>query len=332
MIKKIIKKVLPHQRNYYRDLFFRKVDEKKLANKLSDLGVCDGSLLYIQSSFGSLGYYPDGPKKFVKLLKEMIGEKGTIVMPSFPTNGSMEDYLQGHSKYDARHTPSRIGLLPELFRQLPGVRRSCHPTHPVAAIGYLADEIISNHENCTSPQGDGSPFDKLVQFNALILRIGTPAFPLCHRLQEIVKWPNLFLKDPKPVSCISDNGEDASVSTLIYRKKVPFVLFLPDQKNQSPVAINLIDFPTFSRMREESYKNDVKKTAVAPVLMGFREVLLRKRIFKQSEYNDCYIDSSKALEVMNFSVETARKLIDRFTNDYDLDNIKEKMESGEIEI
>src|SRR5881397_1311983 len=42
-------------------------------------------------------------------------------------------YVQKNPKFDLRRTPSKVGPLTEVFRPLPSVVRSLHPTHPVAA-------------------------------------------------------------------------------------------------------------------------------------------------------------------------------------------------------
>ena len=73
---------------------------------------------------------------------------------------------------DVLHTPTCIGKLTELFRNRPGVCRSLHPTHALAAYGAEASEFISGEESIGTPCGTGGTYYKLWQRNAQILLIG----------------------------------------------------------------------------------------------------------------------------------------------------------------
>jgi aminoglycoside N3'-acetyltransferase len=331
-LKRSLKTVLPHQKQHYKNMLLRRVNEKKLATHFEKLGIGQGSIVYIQSALGGLGYYPGGAHRLIRLLSDMVGDRGTIVMPSFPTGGAMEDHVAKRGVFDARNTRSNIGILPEVLRQVPGARRSCHPSHPVVALGYQADEIVADHELCLSPQGDGSPFDKLVQINALVLRIGTPAYPLCHRLQEIVQWPNLFWPEPATIECITDKGDTVSVSTLVYRKRVPFVFFLPGNDPAEPVATNIIDFPIISTPREDLLESDPEKQTALKLLTGYKHDLAQEGYFIETSYNDCVLDICQAEQSMKYGVDKASEMIGRFRDSYDFDAMTRGLKSGHLRI
>ena len=332
MLKKTLKRFMKHRSGYYRDRLFRRVNERKLEAALASVGVTSGSTLYIQSSFGSLGYYPNGMPRFIALLQRLVGPDGTIVMPCFPFDGSMEAYVASHPVFDARSAPSKIGKLPEVLRRTPGARRSCHPTHPVAALGAQADWLVDGHETCRTPQGDGSPFDKLVQCGALVLRINTPAYPICHRMQEIVDWPHLFTGDPVVLDCIDDRGREVAVETAVYTKKTPFVMFFPGADGETPVAANIIDFPVIHESREARYRADPDLSAVGDQLTGYREALASEGHRKRVVYNDCLIDAFPADRTMDVAVAAARPLLERFRDAYDLPTLKAGLESCAISI
>lgn len=331
-VKRIIKRYLPHQRRYYEDRLFRRVNERRLAQTLTDLGVADGRTVYVQSSFGSLGYYPNGPARFIRLLQRLLGPQGTIVAPSFPFGGAMEDYVADDPIFDVRRTAASIGLFPEVLRSVETSVRSCHPTHPVVALGKDADAIIEGHEHCLTPQGDRSPFDKLVQADALVLRINTPAYPLCHRLQEIIDWPNLFIPDTVKLRCVNADGLEVNVETAVYRKRVPFVMYMPEQDTDRPIPCNLIDFPLLFRTRE-------KVVAESETMSGALDPMCTARAsagdlcqFRSSVFNGCAFDSFSARDSMKWSVEHGRILIDRYRSSYDLAKIDEGLANGTIKI
>jgi aminoglycoside 3-N-acetyltransferase len=332
MIRRVIRRATKHQSRYYKDRVFRRVKEKKLAAVLETLGVAEGQILYIQSSFGSLGYYPNGINRFIELLKQMLGADGTIVMPCFPFGGSMQDYVAQRPTYDARHSQSKIGMLPEAVRVLPNARRSCHPTHPVVALGGEADWIIAGHENCDSPQGDNSPFDKLVRRNALVLRINTPAFPLCHRLQEIINWPNLFLDVPVKLDCIDDAGRERQVTTRVYRKKIPFVMYLPGTTEGGPVATNIIDFPLLFESREDEYAGKSNNPSALNLLLEYRRLFESDGTRRRAVYNGCPIDAFPADRTMTFAVSKAQEFIRQYRASYDLATMTEAMEAGRLSV
>ncbi len=332
MIKKFIKRFAQHRRRYYEDFIFRRVNERKLSGVLENLGVTGGRTLYVQASFGSLGYYSDGAQRFIRLLSELVGRDGTLVMPSFPFGGAMEDFVREDPLFDARHSPSRTGILAEVMRQWPGARRSCHPSHPVVALGSRAAEIVADHYRCTSPQGDGSPFDKLVQSGALVLRINTPAFPLCHRLQEIVEWPNLFLPQPAVLLCRDDEGRERRVTTRVYRKKIPFVMYLPNHNNQAAIAANIIDFPILFASRDDSIRAHHSMSDALESLVAFRAEFAVEHPLYTGRYNNCVFDSFYAHNAMAFAVARAPALLDHYHDYYELDRVTKGLASGEIEI
>lgn len=332
MLKKAIKRIAKHRSSYYKDRLFRRVREPRLEAALESVGVGPGVTLYLQSSFGSLGYYPNGMPRFIALLQRMVGPSGTIVMPCFPFGGSMEDYAASRPVYDARTSPSKIGMLPEVLRLTPGARRSCHPTHPVAALGAQADWIVEGHEHCGTPQGDGSPFDKLVQCGALVVRINTPAYPICHRLQEIVDWPHLFVDALAVFDCIDDSGNALRVETKIYRKRVPFVMFHPGADANTPVACNIIDFPVIWESRERRYESDPDRHAALEHLLGYRRILEAGGSRRRTVFNGCPIDTFPADRTMDLAVSEAGPLIERFRDAYDLERLAAGLENGEIAI
>ncbi len=62
-----------------------------------------------------------------------------------------------------------------MFRRSPGVVRSIHPTHSVAAWGAQAEAIIAGHERAATPCGRRTPYGKLLEYDGKILLAGAPA-------------------------------------------------------------------------------------------------------------------------------------------------------------
>ena len=65
-----------------------------------------------------------------------------------------------------------MGVVAEEFRKMPGVIRSFHPRHPVAAKGPMAKELLKDHEKASGPCSEGTPFFRHAKSGGQILLIG----------------------------------------------------------------------------------------------------------------------------------------------------------------
>jgi len=124
-----------------------------LVRDLRGLGVEPGDILFIHSSFKSLGTVEGGAGTVVGALEDVLGPEGLVLMPSFN--------LVGHEKrtetWDIETTPSTVGWLTEFFRRMPGTYRSDHYSHSVAARGRNARSFVADH---LRQEGYRSPWDR----------------------------------------------------------------------------------------------------------------------------------------------------------------------------
>jgi aminoglycoside 3-N-acetyltransferase len=129
------------------------VTREWLKRDITALGVKPKMLLMVHTSLSQLGWVLGGPVTVVHALCDAVGEDGTIVTPTFSSgNGEpscwrnppvpeswWKTIREEMPPYDPRTTPTReMGAVPEYFRNLPGVRRSSHPSASWAALGPLA--------------------------------------------------------------------------------------------------------------------------------------------------------------------------------------------------
>src|SRR5262249_52641015 len=120
-----------------------------IAADLRALGVRRGGILLAHSSLSALGYVVGGPRTVIRALREAIGPKGTLVLPTH----TWEWMETGCRTFDVNATRACVGAIPEALRAMPGAVRSLHPTHSVAAIGPRARPLIDGHELCATPCG-----------------------------------------------------------------------------------------------------------------------------------------------------------------------------------
>jgi aminoglycoside 3-N-acetyltransferase len=146
------------------------VSTDELFDDLTRLGLEQGDQIMVHASLSRVGWIQGGPGALIDILQRIVGGEGLLLMPTF--NHGAPFSKRGNGFYDPLHTPSSSGLLSEEFWRLPQVFRSMSPTHPVAAWGAGAEELVSGHE-ATSTMGPGSPIAKLCERGGKLLHLGT---------------------------------------------------------------------------------------------------------------------------------------------------------------
>ena len=135
-----------------------------VAEQLRTLGVREGGVLVVHTSFRAVRPVEGGPLGLIAALRDALGPEGTLVLPS----GSGND----DEPFDPRTTPVRedLGILAELFWRQPGVLRS-NQFDGFAAIGPRAAEIVSA-PLMLPPSAPGSPISVVHELDGQVLLLG----------------------------------------------------------------------------------------------------------------------------------------------------------------
>ena len=136
---------------------------EQLAEQLRDLGVRQGGVLLVHTSFRAVGPVDGGPTALIDALHDALGPEGTLIMPTM---------TDGASPFDPAATPTwQMGITAELFWRRPGVRRSGHPGGSFAAAGPRAEAICAP-QPLTPPHGPDSPVGRVHDLDGQVLLLG----------------------------------------------------------------------------------------------------------------------------------------------------------------
>jgi aminoglycoside N3'-acetyltransferase len=125
-------------------------------------------IMCVRSSLSSCGHFTAGAKGVLNVLSEFCG---ALCLPThtycYPDSPDAPGPL-----FNAATTPFVVGHLTEVFRKQPGVLRSIHATHSLAASGRLAEELCANHYRYDTLCGAGTPYSRIVEKQATVLMFG----------------------------------------------------------------------------------------------------------------------------------------------------------------
>jgi len=178
------------------------VSKKDIKTGLRALGLKKGDNVGVHSSLSSFGFVERGADAVIDALLEVVGDEGTIVMPTYSTNRieverTPEEIVMGVTwkfkilPFDPKEIPCWTGIIPETFRKRKDALRSLHPTHSIAVIGAKAKEIAEAGKELSALGG----WRKLLELNGYILLIGV-GLDRCssmHLAEERFKLPKNIL-------------------------------------------------------------------------------------------------------------------------------------------
>lgn len=196
-----------------------------IVTNMRTLGIKRGDTILMHSALSSMGKVEGGAKTVIRAFCDLLGEEGTLVMST----------LTGWTKpFDADTTPSAVGIISEEFRKMPGVKRSLHPVHSVAAYGKYADEITKDHDKCETGCGEGTPYLKLRNYDAKVMLLGVDMDrnTVMHSLEEAIDAKYLRTLDIPAPTYIHNHQE----KTFTLKKFPPghrdFLCFTPELRKR----------------------------------------------------------------------------------------------------
>jgi aminoglycoside 3-N-acetyltransferase len=157
-----------------------------LRSDLLALGLRSGMTVLVHSSLSALGWVSGGPVAVILALEMVLGDGGTLIMPTHSTDLSDPAHWQNPPvpqawweviretmpAYDPDLSHTRgMGIIPETFRKQRGVIRSSHPLDSFAARGAAAHFICADH-SLDYGLGERSPLARLYESEGWVLLLG----------------------------------------------------------------------------------------------------------------------------------------------------------------
>ena len=148
-----------------------------LKHDLAAMGLTGNETILIHSSMKSIGPVEDGADTVLDAWMEFFAE-GLLLLPTH----TWRFINEANRGCDVRRSPCCVGILPELFRQRPGVVRSLHPTHSMAAHGKV-----------------------------LLLGVTHARNTFIHSVEEVLNVPNRLTDKPLQMTVVDEAGAQHTV-------------------------------------------------------------------------------------------------------------------------
>jgi aminoglycoside 3-N-acetyltransferase len=196
-----------------------------LLGALRRVGIAEGDVVLVHSAIDRFGAFQGTAADILATLRRAVSNAGTLLMPTIPFTGTAVDFVRSGHVFDVQRTPSRVGLLTELFRRSDGVTRSLHPTHSVAAWGVHAIELIEGHLQSDTPCGPQTPYGRLIDRRGkiVLLGVGIDTFTFFHAIEARLEGQmpfSPFTREVFEAKCRTADGLEVVARTRLFEPSV----------------------------------------------------------------------------------------------------------------
>lgn len=193
-------------------------DIKKILTE--QFGIKKNDKIFVTSSFGNLNA-DFSPQELINLLMEIVGKDGIIVMPYYPPMNSTE-WARQNNTFDMDFTKSGMGILTNVFSQMPNVIKSTHPTKALCIWGKNAESIASHHEFSTTPYYKDSPYSYFYGDDCKSIGLGCKNMPMIHSIEDILStnYTEYYQSKPYNLTVINKERKAITVKTYIHDDKI----------------------------------------------------------------------------------------------------------------
>ena len=194
---------------------------KDLQNQLKGMSLRPTDSILIHSSMEAMGNIEGGADTVLDVLMDYFSQ-GLLLLPTHTWAQMGEEYRV----FDPVQEDACVGILPNLFRKRPGVCRSLHPTHSMAAYGAGAEEYIAGEEENNTPCTPGGCYDRLKDINGRILLVGVTHArnTFIHGVEEVLNIPNRLTEKPVEFYTVMPDGSRKKIFMRRQSLRRPFMI------------------------------------------------------------------------------------------------------------
>lgn len=166
-----------------------------IVRALRQVGLKHGDIAYVHSRLFSIGKI-DGipvaeiPDTYRRAFHEVIGDEGTIVVPTFTTS-----FGRYGTPFVLEDSPSEFGVFSEHIRKSPGSVRTLHPIDSHTALGGEAEALAKDHPPWNV--GHDTIWDRMLQRSGKVVTLGIPArncLTFVHQAESLTCVPYMYNK------------------------------------------------------------------------------------------------------------------------------------------
>lgn len=159
--------------------------KNEIISGLKQLGLKHGDIVLLHSSLASLGKIAGGAQTVLDAFLDVLGETGTLVVPTF----------------------GALGIITEIVKTHPKAISSIHPRASVAAIGKKAANICQDHWKAETAHGDDTPYMRIARLGGYVCLLGVDQDrnTTLHTVEALLRLP--YLKPTKKVTFATPEGE-----------------------------------------------------------------------------------------------------------------------------
>ncbi len=158
---------------------------------ISSLEIPAAATVMVHSAFSKIRKaFPDLTiETMIAAIQQKLTPAGSLIMPTFTYCFKRRD--GGHEKFDRDRTPSKVGVVSEVFRKSPDVIRTSSPTHSFALWGRVTETIAADNAP-SSPLGTGSVLEWMTNQKLsyiLLLGVDFSSLSFGHYLEILAPVP-----------------------------------------------------------------------------------------------------------------------------------------------
>lgn len=200
-----------------------------LQRDIAALGIKPGDTLLVHSSMTAVGEVEHGAHTVLDAFIDYM-KPGLLIFPTH-TWAQMDEQ---HAIFDPLTESSCVGVLSNLFLRRPGVVRSWHPTHSVAALGADAASYTAGEEQWDTPCPRGGCWGKLYDRAAKILFLGCSlkSNTFMHGVEEWSGIAGRFAAKPQQLKILTPDGR--MIDRPMYRHDQSRYIFANYAKMKAP--------------------------------------------------------------------------------------------------